>query len=175
MSFPLKFATALVLLAFPLLEIALLIKAGANFGFWPVLLVVVLTAFAGASIIRARGITIFSRLMANKERGGGGLEPLIDTFLAVTGGVLLIFPGLICDVLGALLSIPAVRSFLVRAGAARLLSGEIVRSEIYEQRVATRNGRDSRSGDGMDSVVIEGDYERIDDEAPRRENTGSRP
>ena len=174
MSFPLKFATALVVLAFPLLEIALLIKAGANFGFWPVLLIVVLTAFAGASIIRARGLSIFSRLKSNMDRGGG-LEPLIDTFLAVTGGVLLIFPGLIGDVLGALLSIPAVRSLLVRAGAARLLAGGIVTSEIYEQRVSTRNGLDSLSGDTMGSVVIEGDYERIDDEPPQQMNTGPRP
>ncbi len=174
MPFPLKFATSLILLAFPLLEIALLIKAGAIIGFWPLLLVVVLTAFAGASIIRAHGLAVFSRMMRNMEQGGGGFEPMADTFLAVTGGVLLIFPGLMGDVLGALLAIRPVRAFLIHAGATGMFSGGSHRTENYEERVSTRAKRGSGATDGSGAVIIEGEYERIDDKPPRERGPEAR-
>jgi UPF0716 protein FxsA len=161
MPFPLKFASALVLLAFPLIEIALLIKAGAMYGFWPVALVVLTTAFAGASIIRAHGLAIFSRLASRLDAGGSGFDTMADTFLAVIGGLLLIFPGLICDVLGALLSIPPLRSALVRSGLPRALAGEATRSDRpHETR---RPDTPERRGAG--GPIIEGDYERVEEAA----------
>lgn len=165
MNFPLKFATALVLLAFPLLEIALLIKAGAHFGFWPVCLVVILTAVAGGSVIRAHGLAVFSRLAARLEQGGSGLAAMADTLVAVTGGLLLISPGLIGDVIGASLIIPAVRHRLVRAVLARFSTGGLERGEGFKTRPSRQNRGEDTMPDNDHSIVIEGEYERIDDEA----------
>ena len=103
MAFPLKLAFTLIALAFPVLEIALLIKAGGVLGFWPVVLIIAGTAIAGTSVIRRRGLSVLSRVFADVEAGGSGFAAMADAFLAVLGGVLLILPGLLCDGIGALL------------------------------------------------------------------------
>ncbi|MEQ1717784.1 MAG: FxsA family protein [Hyphomicrobium sp.] len=178
MTSPLKLAVVLAVLAFPVLEIALLIKAGSVLGFWPVLGIVIATAFLGAGVIRSRGLAVFSRLFASLEAGRSGLEPMADTLLAVTGGMLLIFPGLISDTLGALLLLPPVRAALIRTGLAKMLAGGIVRTEVYEGRFSTgarsSGTRDRRPVDDVTEhpglhlpPTIEGDYERIDDPPAR--------
>ena len=50
----LRFAFALLFVAFPLIEIAVLIKVGEAIGFWPTMLVLVAAAFLGAFVIRVR-------------------------------------------------------------------------------------------------------------------------
>ena len=90
---PLRLALFLVLLALPLVEIAILIKVGGWLGFWPVLLVVILTAVLGSAVVRQRGLSVFSRVFSEIEQGRSGLEPMFDSLLAVTAGIFLILPG----------------------------------------------------------------------------------
>lgn len=164
MTFPLRLAFTLTLLAFPLLEIALLIKVGGLIGFWPLLAIIVGTAFLGASVMRSHGLSALSRIFAHLEAGGSGLEKMADTALAVTGGALLILPGLICDAIGLLLLLPPVRTLLLRAGFAGKVRATFSRTEVYEEQ---SGGRARRSHDGSASAgsgtIIEGEYERIDD------------
>lgn len=176
MTFPLKIAIVLAALAFPLLEIALLIKAAGLIGFWGVVALVILTAILGANIIRARGVSAFSKIFAHVEAGRSGFEPMADTFLAVMGGALLILPGVICDTLGALLLVPPIRAALIRTGLARMLAGGFVHTEVYEGHFSAKRpgepdwgSRENVSGSGASGApVIDGEYERIDDQAPRR-------
>lgn len=172
MQNPLKVVLGLLLLAIPLVEIALLIKASSMFGFWAVLLEVMVTAFAGASIIRTHGLAVFSRVFAHIEEGRSGLEPLADTFLAVAGGILLIFPGLISDLIGALLQIGPVRSFLIRGVWPRLETAVSPLRPASDH--ASRASREARQPgrDGKKPVIIDGEYKRID-EAPT--NTAETP
>ena len=109
MPTPVKFATGLALIAFPLLEIALLIRAGQWLGFWPVFLIVLLTAVAGSLVIQRQGFRTLARTMAQIEAGRGALEPMADGLLRLIAGMLLIFPGLICDALGLLLDRKSTR------------------------------------------------------------------
>lgn len=69
MIFPLKFALGLALLALPIVEIALLIKAGAAFGFWPVFLWIIATAVVGSGVIQRSGLSIFPQNLG-PYRGG---------------------------------------------------------------------------------------------------------
>ena len=161
MTFPLRLAFTLTLLAFPLLEIALLIKAGGQIGFWWVLAIVIGTAFLGASVMRSHGISALSRVFANLEAGGSGLEKMADTALAVTGGALLILPGLICDGIGLLLLLPPLRALLIRAGFARTVSATFNRTDVFEERVT---GRPPHGASRPGGTVIDGEYERIDDD-----------
>ena len=55
----------LIALAFPLLELAVLIKTGQIIGFWRTLLVLALAAVAGGLVIRAQGLAAAQRSWAS--------------------------------------------------------------------------------------------------------------
>ncbi len=49
---PLRLAPVLIFVAFPLLELALLIKAGETLGFWPTIAIILFSAALGMIVIR---------------------------------------------------------------------------------------------------------------------------
>ncbi|MGE0054647.1 MAG: FxsA family protein [Hyphomicrobium sp.] len=180
MIFPLKFALGLALLALPIIEIALLIKAGAAFGFWPVFFWIIATAVVGSGVIQRSGLSIFPRIWAHIEAGRSGFEPLLDQFLTVTGGVLLILPGLLGDALGALMLVPPVRWLMLRAIASLFTIDTYTRSNNAQTRETWQNDTGEpfdtpKQGKGSDGFrrgrerrteppIIEGEYQRIDDD-----------
>ena len=174
---PLRLALFLAVLALPLVEIALLIKAGGLLGFWPVLVIVILTAILGTAVVRQRGLSVFSRVCAEIEAGRSGLEPMFDTLLAVTGGILLILPGVITDGLGLLLLLPPVRKLVARLTLPHVVSGSVIDTQIFEGRFKRRAPSDQPSGEPPSGpIVIDGDYERLGERTvdPRNPRPGQR-
>jgi UPF0716 protein FxsA len=188
MIFPVKLALGLTILALPIAEVALLIKAGATFGFWPVFLWIIATAVLGSIVIQRSGLSIFSRIFAHIEAGGSGFEPMLDQLLTVTGGVLLIFPGLLGDAAGVLMLVPPVRWVLRRAlvslftfqtyantGATQPRQGWQTQDHDPFSRGADRGkvhspheGGPARGGRPRpEPPVIEGEYQRLDDKPER--------
>ena len=170
MPTPVKFATGLALIAFPLLEIALLIRAGQWLGYWPVFLIVLLTAVAGSLVIQRQGFRTLARTMAQIEAGRGALEPMADGLLRLIAGMLLIFPGLICDALGLLLLVPAIRSLIVKSGLPRILAGATVHAQVFEKRSEPHPRHPTTDPIDEGSITIEGEFERIDEKTvpPRK-------
>ena len=161
MPTPLKLAFGLALVAFPLLEIGLLIRAARSIGFWWVCLIVLATAVAGSIVIQREGLKTFARTMARIEAGRSALEPMLQGFLKIIAGMLLIFPGLISDAAGLLLLIPAVRNAAASA-LPRIFSASIVSSGFEKP---SQNTQDAPAQDlgGGDGITIEGEYERVDE------------
>ena len=178
MTQPLRLALILAVLALPLVEIALLIKAGGLLGFWPVLLIVLLTAMLGTAVVRQRGISVFSRVFAEIEAGRSGLEPMFDTLLAVTAGILLILPGLMSDGLGLLLLLPPVRTLVAALVLPHVVSGGTVDKQTFDGRIK-RHEPSGRPTEKPPSgpIVIDGDYERLDERTvdPRATKPGRQP
>ena len=170
MIFPLKLALSLTLLALPLVEIALLIKVGGLLGFWPVVAIIVATGFAGVAVIRAAGLSAMTRLFAQLEDGGSPLKSLLDQILRLTGGVLLLLPGFIGDGIGALLMIPATRHLIIASSAGLFKFQGAASVRMEETHFETRRPGDAGGGAewGGRVTIIEGDYERIDEDSPRR-------
>ena len=159
---PLRLALFLTILALPLVEIAILIKVGGWLGFWPVLLIVILTAVLGSAVVRQRGLSVFSRVFAEIEEGRSGLEPMFDSLLAVTAGIFLILPGLTTDCLGLLLLLPPVRKLVAKLVLPRVLARQVVVTQIFEGRFKRRGPSDQPPGEPLSGpIVIEGDYERL--------------
>ena len=184
MRFPVKFALGLTILALPIAEIALLIKAGATLGFWPVFFWIIATAVLGSIVIQRSGLSIFTRVFAHMEAGGSGLEPMLDQLLIVTGGVLLIFPGLLGDAAGALMLVPPVRWALRRALASLFTVQSYASTAKSRQTWRTQDhdpfspgadrevhpphaGGPERRRPRAEPPVIEGEYQRLDDKPER--------
>jgi len=179
MPFSFKLATALIVLAFPLVELALLIKAGQAIGFWGVLGVILGTGAAGVFVVRTAGLTAVQRLFAEFESGGSPIRSLLDQGLRLTAGVLLVLPGLIGDGIGILLLVPLVRHWLTRSAAALwrvdTMMDEVGGDRRFADHAASTSGHGPMPSryEGTSSVtIIEGEYERLDDDPPaaRRPN-----
>ncbi len=178
MTQPLRLALLLALLALPLVEIALLIKAAALLGFWPVLLIVLITAILGTAVVRQRGISVFSRVFAEIEAGRSGLEPMFDTLLAVTAGILLILPGLMSDGLGLLLLLPPFRKLVALLVLPHVASARTAGTQPIDERFKNRESMDGSSNNQPSGpIVIDGDYERLDERTvdPRATKPGRQP
>ncbi len=107
----------LLFVALPLVEIALFIAIGARIGVGLTLLLILLGAVLGVSILRGQQ----ARAVAMMQ---GGLRIAPGTFLAqgafrVLAGILLILPGFLTDALGLLLLVAPLQRALVRMIAAR--------------------------------------------------------
>lgn len=100
------------LLAIPLAEIAVFVLVGSHIGVLPTIGLVILTAIAGATLLRIQGLGILVRIRAEAEAGRVPGRELVHAFMIMAAGLLLLLPGLITDTLGILLFIPAVRDFV---------------------------------------------------------------
>ncbi len=103
------FPPALLLLAFPLLELVGLIAAGQAFGALPVLAWVFASAAIGVFILCVAGWTTARGVQAAMLRGEVPLADMLSGAALSMAAILLIVPGFITDVLGLLLLIGPLR------------------------------------------------------------------
>lgn len=102
------------------LEVWVAIRAADWIGALPVVGLLLLSSIAGTNVLR-RGTPMAWRRIAEASRTGERLgRQVLDGGLIVVAGLLLLVPGLISGVLGALLLLPPVRT-VVRPGLAFLV------------------------------------------------------
>ena len=102
--------TFIGLLVLPAAELAALLLVVALIGWLPAVTLFVATSVAGVLILKRRGRSDLDRVRAAFGRDGIRALHLETPGVAfVLGGILLVFPGFITDVLGAALFLPVVR------------------------------------------------------------------
>jgi len=99
-----------LLIGVPLLEIYVVIQVGEAIGVLPTLALLVLDAIAGAALMRSQGRAVFSKARQTLMAGRVPTREILDGALVIVGGALLIAPGFITDLLGALLLLPPSRA-----------------------------------------------------------------
>ena len=155
----LRFLLFALFLGFPLLEIAVLIKVGQWIGFWPTLGLLILAATAGMLVIRHQGVSLIGRLFDTMNRGGLIVVSMVDSYATILAGFLLIVPGFITDAMGLALLVPPVR---------RLLLSAMLPGFAQARRRTHASAPPEAARQPGQPVVIEGPYERIDDQDPPR-------
>ena len=100
-------------LAFPALELYLLVKVGAVIGALNMVLWVFVSAAAGLWAVRAQGQDAMRKVRSELEQGRVPRNIFLEGLLIFLGGILLILPGLLSDALGLLLLLPPVRHLAV--------------------------------------------------------------
>ena len=96
----------------PALELALLIKVGTYIGAGNTILVVIVTGVLGAYLARLQGFLVLRRIQANLNRGILPDDQLMDGLMILAGGIALLTPGFITDILGLLLLVPWTRALI---------------------------------------------------------------
>lgn len=104
----------LVLLGVPLIEIALFVQIGGYIGVWATLACVVLTAAAGALLLRAQAAAVISGIRQAAAEGRNPADQLLHGLLLFAAALLLLTPGFFTDAIGFALLVPSVRSWTIR-------------------------------------------------------------
>lgn len=156
---PLRFLMTLLVLGFPLLEIMVLIAVGQAIGFWPTFGLLVLAAVAGMLIIRDQGVSMVGRMFETMSRGGLAFATMVDGYVVILAGCLLIIPGFISDALGIALLLPPLR---------RVILGAVLPGFADARRTGGAPQPESRQANTpKQPIIIEGTYQRLDDEDPK--------
>jgi len=117
----------LLLVVFPLVELYFIIQVGQTIGALETIALLVAISIVGAWLAKREGIGVWRRI--NQQMSAGrvpGVE-LLDAFLILLAGALLLAPGFISDVLAIFLLIPLTRA-LVRGVVRRRFTSKV---EIY--------------------------------------------
>lgn len=97
----------------PLLDIFLLVKLAGTVGIVPTVLLTVFTGIVGIGIVRREGMAVLLRLQTAVMAQEAG-QAVVEGALLTVGGILLLTPGLVTDVLGFALVLPWTRVRLAR-------------------------------------------------------------
>ena len=142
----------LAFIAVPLIEIALFIQVGGVIGLWPTLLIVVVTAILGTTLVRSQGALAIRRLKRSFSDLRDPSEPLADGAMILFAGALLLTPGFFTDACGFALLMPGVRKRIFREAKKRV-KVEAVRYGNPGARPRPSHGR---------GPVIDGNAEEVE-------------
>ena len=146
----------LVFFSIPIVEMYLLIEVAERIEALPTILLVMLTAVLGVSLIRQQGLSTLTKGIRRLNQAEIPAAEIIEGVLLAVAGAFLITPGFLTDFIGFMIIIPMIR----RITALMLLKRMAVRANFRT------NGSDL--GDGSNKTrdtsgsVIEGEYEKKD-------------
>ena len=120
---------ALLFVLTPLVELAILVYLGTIIGALYTILIVVATGILGAFMARNQGLAALSRIRGSIERGIIPSDEIFDGALILAGGLLLLTPGIITDIIGFALLVPQTRRIIGR-WLRSLIRRRIQRGEI---------------------------------------------
>ena len=148
-----------LLLVVPLLEVVVIIAVGRAIGGWPTFLLLLAESAFGAWIVRHEGARTWTSLQEALTTGRMPSRQLSDAALVLVGGVLLLAPGFLTDIVGFFLVLPftrpVARRVLEAVVARRLLAGVYAAGGVSPQDPRGGSRPASRSAAADD--VIEGE------------------
>ncbi len=130
----------LLLIGLPILEIAVAIWVASEIGWLNTIGLLILLSIIGLWVVKRQGMGIVMTLQETAQRREKPANSLMDRFLILFGGVLLVIPGFVTAAVGLLLFLPPVRAGLRGMAAAR------VEKKVSTGRWAVRHGRRLRAG-----------------------------
>jgi UPF0716 protein FxsA len=99
----------------PFIELYLLIQIGQVVGAWYTILFVVAMGVVGALLAKSQGRKVLREWSAATSQGRMPAEGVLGGVLILVGGLLLITPGVLTDVVGLLFLLPLTRRLFARA------------------------------------------------------------
>ena len=172
------FVILLAFIAIPLIEIAVFIEVGGFVGLWWTLAIVVGTAMGGTYMLRRQGLSTLRRAQLQMAEGRMPLREVFDGLCLLVAGIMLLTPGFVTDLAGAILLLPPIRLFLSRLVARHIAASGQFQGHTFGgpgSPVQPPPGR-PRPGydDHKDHDIIDVSFEEItpDDPAPINDRRG---
>ena len=119
---------ALLFLVIPLVELYVIIQVGQAIGALNTVGILLLDSVIGGWLMKREGLAVIRRLQSKLEHGEVPGSELVDTFLILFGGALMLTPGFLSDLVGIALLLPPVRIVVRRVLARRFKAIAVQRS-----------------------------------------------
>ena len=136
-----------IILIIPFLEIYLLLEVGSIIGAIPTIFLVASTAIIGTWLLKEQGFSTFQRLQQNLRQGILPAYEMIEGPIILAGGLLLLTPGFITDILGLACLIPSLR---------KKIAQYIIENSLIQQSGSFTKEPSSNVN------VLEGEFEKED-------------
>ena len=118
---------ALLFLVIPIVELYVIVQVAHAIGVFDTLGLLVLDSILGGWLMKREGMGVLRRLQAKLADGELPSTELVDGFLILFGGALMLAPGFLTDILGMAILLPPVRAVVRRLLARRFKSAVIAR------------------------------------------------
>ncbi len=141
------------MILWPVAELLVAIKVAQLIGVLNTVLLLIVTWPVGVWAMRTQGRAIWRRFQIAVSSGRPPGREVLDGALVLIGGLLLILPGFIGDIVGAWLLVPQTRT-LVRRPMTRLLQARVLRR-------AARAARGPRRAYDVDSTATDIEQSRL--------------
>ena len=125
------FAKLLILfLIIPVTELYILIEVGKKIGSLTTIGVIILTGIIGAYLVKGQGFMILRKIQNDLNEGIMPGDSLIQGAIILAGGILLLTPGFVTDIVGFIFLIPVSRN-IVKKYLLKWLKGKIKEGNFY--------------------------------------------
>lgn len=138
------FFVPLILIGWPLAEIAGFVMVGRAVGLWATLGLVIASALLGVVLLRSQGMHMLRKISTESREGRDPGRSLIDGAMLVVAGILLLLPGFASDIVGLALFLPFVRNFIWSLIGRRVVVMRSPRGATYNYSSTQRPPRDSQ-------------------------------
>lgn len=160
-----RFLLILLFIVVPIAELAVLIQIGQLIGVWWTIALLVADAIVGSLLARSQSRLVWQRFNEALRAGRAPAREVMDGALVLFGGALLLTPGFLSDILGAVLLLPPTRA-LVRAVLVRRYAGRMIAS-MTGPRGRGAGGRPRQPYD-VDGTATDSQPDRLDQSPPAR-------
>ncbi|MBS4199952.1 membrane protein FxsA [Bacillus sp. FJAT-49732] len=123
----------LLFIVIPAIEIGLFILSGKTIGVLPTVGLIILTGIVGAYFAKKQGLEALRRVQNELRSGIPPGNAMLDGVCILAGGLLLLTPGFLTDIMGLLLLLPVSR-YAMRPFLLKLIKKWISRKQIYIYR-----------------------------------------
>jgi UPF0716 protein FxsA len=155
----------LLFIVVPIVEIYVIIQVGQAIGpLWTIALLIA-DSIAGSVLMRSQGRSVWRRFNRTLAEGRPPTREVADGALVIFGGALLLAPGFVTDILGAVFLIPPTRA-LIRRLLLRALGRRIVVATPFGAFGSGRRGAGARPRNAR-APDVEGTAHEVSDDAWR--------
>ena len=120
----------LLFIIVPATELYILIEVGQKIGGLTTIGIIILTGIIGAYLVKDQGFMILKKIQNDLNEGIMPGDNLIQGAIILAGGVFLLTPGFVTDIVGFILLIPVSRN-IVKKYLLKWLKGKIKEGNFY--------------------------------------------
>lgn len=114
----------------PVTELYILIEVGKKIGSLTTIGIIILTGIIGAYLVKSQGFMILRKIQNDLNEGIMPGDSLIQGAIILAGGILLLTPGFVTDILGFIFLIPVSRN-IFKKYLLKWLKGKIKEGNFY--------------------------------------------
>src|SRR3954451_11555022 len=146
----------------PIAELYVIIQVGQAIGVLPTIALLILDSIIGAVLLRSQGRAAWRRFNGAVSEGRVPTREVLDGVLVIAGGLALLTPGFLTDIVGILFLLPPTRAVIRRIALSRVAARMAVTGASWGAgRVAGRFGSDPRQPYDVDGTASERSREQL--------------